>query len=90
MQGDSRVIICSFSSPAAELPRGRRTPDQVLICLASNPRVSTFDMSEKRWLWRSVKSLLADKLIEEIKESYPWHRYRLTDAGRAALKQQGT
>lgn len=79
-------IICSFTSPIADLPRGKRTEADMLAALDRNPRVSTFDMSEFPWLWRGIDSLKARGLITEDKgEAYPWHRYTLTDAGKAAL-----
>lgn len=86
----SGAILCSFSSPIAELPRGRRDEAHMLAALARNPRVSTFDMSEYQWLWRGIDSLKDRGLITEDKSAeYPWHQFTLTDAGKAALAGTG-
>ena len=68
--------VDSFSSPAAELPRGRRTAEDVLQALRTNPRISTFDLSEHGWLADAIHELKRDGRITEIAEPYPWHHYR--------------
>lgn len=72
--------IDTFSGPAAELPRGRRTPEEVLAALKKNPRVSTFDMGESRWLRGCIDELKSQGLIVEQDEPYPWHRFEVRDA----------
>lgn len=79
-------MIDSFSGAASTLPKGRRTALDVLRTLARAPRVSTWDMSELRWLRSEINDLLKRGLIESAEEPYPWHRYVLTDAGRAAIE----
>ena len=70
------IYLDSFSGSAAELPKQKRTPENVLKALRSDPRVSTFDMSECRWLRNCISELKATGKIEEDKsEPYPWHRY---------------
>lgn len=75
-------MICakfdSFSSAAAELPPGSRSTADVLQALRTNPRVSTFDMSEHGWLANAIHELKRAGQISEIAEPYPWHRYRVT------------
>lgn len=84
-----RIIVCSFSGAAADLKRGQRTEAHILAALAKSPRVSTFDMSENAWLWRGIADLKSRGLItEDEREAYPWHRYALTDAGRAAISSE--
>jgi hypothetical protein len=56
-----------------------------LQTLARNPRVSTFDRSEHRWVDNLLRLLLQQRLIVEVAERYPWHRFELTDAGRSGL-----
>ena len=70
-----RVHICSFSSSAAELPKGRQSAADVLEALRTNPRISTFDMSEHSWLVDAIHELKRAGKIKEIAEPYPWHRY---------------
>lgn len=73
---NGRVFLDSFSGLAAELPRAKRTPADVLAALRLNPRVSTFDMSECPWLVRCIDTLKGDnKIVEDKNEPYPWHRY---------------
>lgn len=82
------IFLDSFSGAAADLPKGKRTANDVLAVLAKSPRVSTFDMSEHRWLRDAVYELHKRGLIDEDPtEPYPWHRYTLTDAGRKHLGQ---
>lgn len=73
--------IDTFSGPAAELPRGRRTPENVLAVLRKNPRVSTWDMDESKWLRDCIDELKRRELIVEIEdEPYPWYRFEVRDA----------
>lgn len=66
----------SFSGLAAELPKGKRTPENVLSALRLNPRVSTWDMSEHQWLCSCIADLKRDGRITEDKdEPYPWHLF---------------
>lgn len=73
----SRVYLDSFSSSAAELPKGRRSAADVLEALRTSPRVSTFDMSEHRWLADAIRELKQSGQIKEIAEPYPWHHYKV-------------
>lgn len=77
------MIVCSFTSSAAELKGRDRTPDNLLAALAKNPRVSCFDLSEKKWL-RDCLSMLeaAGHIHDDKKEPFPWVRYTLTPAAR--------
>ena len=80
------VFLDSFSGAVSDLKPGMRTSGNVLRVLATDPRVSTWDMSELSWLRGCIRDLTWHKLIAEDKtEAYPWHRYPLTEAGRAAL-----
>lgn len=78
-----RVFIDSFSGDLAELKRGKRTPENALAVLDRSPMVSTWDMSENKWLYRLICDLKHEGLIVEQEQPYPWHRYKLTDAGKA-------
>lgn len=70
-----RIFLDSFSGAAADLEKGHRTPDDILMALRNDRRVSTFDMSEHRWLWEGIEQLKRDGRIKELQEPYPWHRY---------------
>jgi len=79
------ICIDNFSGPAADLKGRHRHYMSVLAVLEKNPRVSTWDMSEERWLRGCIDDLLHQQLIVAQDEPYPWHRWTLTDAGRAVL-----
>ena len=34
------------------------------------------------WLWRLVTEAKKQELIEELNQSYPWHKYQLTAKGK--------
>ena len=77
----------SFSGAVADLSKKEQgVPTRVLAALTKNPRVSTWDMSESRNLRGSLRFLIDDGKIEELKEPYPWHRFQLTDKGKAELE----
>lgn len=78
-----RTFIDSFSGMVVDLKRGHRDNKSILKCLSEYPRISTFDLSEHRWLCNSVMELKKLGYIAEDKtEEYPWHRYILTDTGK--------
>jgi len=72
-----------FSGEAADLKRGHRSSEDVLLVLAKHPRVSTWDMSELPWLRAAIVDLEKRGLIVAQDEPYPWHRYKLTSIGLA-------
>lgn len=80
-----RVFLDSFSGDLAELKRGKRTPENALAVLNKSPMVSTWDMSENKWLYMLISDLKHEGLIVEQEQPYPWHRYKLPDAGKARL-----
>lgn len=83
-----RAIVCSFSGHLADLPKGQRTEAQALRVLSKHPRVSVWDMSETPWLCSLVQDMERAGLIEQdLAEPYPWCKFNLTDAGRAAIQQ---
>jgi DNA-binding PadR family transcriptional regulator len=82
------MFIDVFSGDAAYLPKGQRNSENVLQVLAKHPLVSTWDMSELSWLRAAIEDLEQHKFIVELDEPYPWHRYALTDAGRAVLENR--
>jgi len=75
------IHLCSFSSTAANLKESLRHENGVLYTLKYYPRISTFDMSENEWLQNIIKQLEEKKLIEQVDESYPWHKWKLTEQG---------
>ncbi len=80
-----RIFIDSFSGEIADLKRGKRTRENMLAVLARSPLVSTWDMSEHRWLRDEIANMETDGLIISVDQPYPWLRYELTDKGRALL-----
>lgn len=84
------IHIDSFSGSAAQLPRGKRTAENVLASLRSNPRVSTFDLSENKWLCGCIAELKnSGQITEDEDEPYPWHLYLVKPAQRASQAAQG-
>lgn len=79
------IFLDSFSGAASDLKPSQRTRESMLAVLAKSPRVSTWDMSEHCWLRTIIADLKERKMIDELAEPYPWHRYALTDAGCALL-----
>ena len=86
--GRRAVFLDSFSGSLGELPRGKRTTLDALRVLADDPRVSTFERGPA-WMESLLSDLKFAGLIVELDEPYPWHRYALTDAGKAMITQQG-
>lgn len=80
------IFLDSFSGALADLKTKQRTEENALAILAEHPRVSTWDMSENRWLCGLIDGLKQNGLIVEQTEPYPWHRFALTDKGRAKLR----
>ncbi len=75
------MIVCSFSTPVAELKGKQRTPDNVLDALRRNPRVSCFDLSEHKWLRDTISMLeCSGWIVDDKTEPFPYVRY--------AVKQQ--
>lgn len=83
---NQQAFIDTWSSAFSDLRPGDRTITNALRTLAQHPRVSTFDRSGPAWIDNLLRGLLQQRLIVEVKEAYPWHRFELTDAGRAALE----
>lgn len=85
----SRVFIDSFSGGIMELDKKDRTELNALSALQSDPKISTWDMTEK-WkdgqeVWEFVKGLERKELISDVKSEYPWHKYKLTKKGEALI-----
>lgn len=81
--------VDSFSGAVADLPKGRRTSMDVLAVLATYPRVSTFDMSDLRWLRDAVAGLEREGLVvRSLQDGFPWVRYTPTESGLAKLRSE--
>jgi hypothetical protein len=73
-----RVIIDSFSNDElANLEKSKRTDDNILSILRKNPMVSTWDISENRWMWGLFKRLASEgKIIDKSHAvGFPWNKY---------------
>lgn len=51
----------------------------------NNPRVNTWELGE-HGLWRTVEKLVKAGYLEVMPEPYPYHRYKMTDAGYKFLE----
>lgn len=78
------IFLDSFCGAIGELKRGHRTVLDGLRALDRDPRVSTFERGAT-WLERLLHDLKSGGYVEEVPEPYPWHRYAITDKGRALL-----
>lgn len=81
--------IDSFSGTAREMPKGKRTTENLLRVLYLDPMVSVWDMSEYTWPRDLVYGAIKDGLLTSADQPYPWCRYVLTDEGLAAIATQG-
>lgn len=79
------IHIDSFSGKAADLPKGRRSPEEMLAVLVKHPRVSVWDLDS--WLGPALRGLQSDGHIKfnEKAGAYPWCHYDITDRGIALL-----
>jgi len=87
-------MICSFSGSVADLKNTRydkgRTEENVLKCLAKDPKVSTWDMSENPWLCQIINILESKGLIIVEKAEYPWHIFKpVTNEPAAGRDDEG-
>lgn len=69
------IFLDSFSGDIADLKKGQRTVENALAILGVHPRVSTWDMSEHKWLRDLIGDMKKRGLIVEQKAAYPWHSY---------------
>lgn len=80
------VFLDSFSGGIGDLTaRQRQQPHTVLQAIANDPNVSTWDM-EPGGLWKTIRSLCERGMIESVEAAYPWHKYKVTEAGRRELE----
>lgn len=78
--------ICSFTNVTlTELKGSARNENGVLYALKYHPQVSTFDMSENKWLSEIIETLENKQMILPVKAEYPWHEWKLTKAGNDAI-----
>jgi len=80
------MFVDSFTNcSVVDLKKSARNENGVLNALRSNPRLSTWDMSEHRWIREIIKSLEEKEFITPIDEPYPWHKWNLTEAGKRSI-----
>lgn len=78
--------IDSFTNATViDLKKSMRNENGVLNALKISPRISTWDMSENPWLCTIIESLVKNEMIVALDEEYPWHKWELTDAGKAGI-----
>jgi len=81
-----KIFIDSFTNVTlAELKKSQRNENGVLYALKYHPRVSTWDMSENVWLVDIISTLESKQMIIPVKTEYPWHEWKLTEAGKKAI-----
>ena len=73
--------VCFFESLAADLKPKERNLKNLLVCLLKNELVSTFDVSELKWLRMLISDAEKMNFIVEKNENYPYHRFALTETG---------
>jgi len=80
-----------FSGVVIDLPKKQRTPENVLACLSKHPMVSTFDMSDNRWLCKIIYAMVKCGWLKDKTEDvgYPWHHFEVTEEGRRHIANEG-
>lgn len=81
--------IDSFSGLASNIKPKERNLVTLMHALSKSPLVSTWDMSEERWLRNLINDALMKEMIVEIECNYPWHKYELTEKGTEFLGNKG-
>lgn len=82
----SRTFIDSFSGGVACLQRKQHRDEiAVMRALLADPKVSCFDRSEYPTLERTLRDLTKRGLLSEVREPYPWYRFRVTPEGLEVL-----
>jgi hypothetical protein len=80
-----KVYIDSFSGNVSRLTaKEKKYPKKVLEALSKDPMVSTFDMGTHD-LWKTIKYLESEGLIESIPMTYPWHKFVVTEKGKKEI-----
>lgn len=80
------ILNQPYTGLAATLSPRHRTQKQLLQVLAHDPRVSQYDMEENAWLVDLLRELYKAGLVTAVLDQYPWHRYTLTEAGKANVR----
>ena len=81
--------ICSFSA-LKDLPKKHHGSDRHILAAINNAgRFSCFEVTETQKLARTVTRLVREGKIETTDLGYPWTGAKLTEAGRAALSEDG-
>jgi len=79
--------LCSFSVGLDELPRKKRTRENVLRLLLDRGRFSVFEATSNAWIAETMDSLIREKLIEvDNSPGFPWSNVRITAAGRKDIE----
>ena len=76
------IHIDSFSGAASDIKKKDRTIENLILVIEKAPMISTWDYQDNTWLWRLVTEAKKQELIEELNQSYPWHKYQLTAKGK--------
>ena len=72
------TFIDSFSGSIVDIPKRDLTDETALVAITNDPKISTFDMSERPDIRIVIKSLMQKRKIKEVVSEYPWHRYEIT------------
>lgn len=81
--------VCSFSGGLAELSkRDQRSGHAVLEFLKIAPKFSTFDAASSKELAKTITSLREEGLLKIENLAFPWHRAKITAAGRRLLLEE--
>lgn len=73
------IFLTSFGSDVEDLKSKDRTASNVVMALKNNPRISTFTMSENKWLCNIIENLEAKEIIVPLEEPYPWLRWKVLE-----------
>lgn len=81
--------IDSFSGSVMNLRKSDRNKENVLRCLLDDQKVSTWDLSEHRWISDLIDQLTREGLIKPLPLPFPWCGYAVTEKGQSFLKDTG-
>jgi len=91
MEAKNVIFLDGFSGSIMDVKKKDQNDLGALVAIKSDPRVSTWDMTEA-WggdeLWIVLKRLELEGLIKAVEEPYPWHKYKLTKEGLARITQE--
>jgi len=84
---NDKIHLCNMTS-LDDIPKNKSNDDlTVLRALERVGRASTFELSERIALGRTIERLKAVGWVKEQQAAYPWHKFVVTRKGKAAIAE---